>query len=346
MSASMRILHAIRSDGFAGVEQFVLRLAVAQAVGGHRVAVIGGAADRMRPGLDEAGIAHVPAARTIEVLRAVRLAASDVDVVNSHMTAADVAAAAALAMRTRSRRPALVATRHFAKPRGRIGPVPIDGLLAGRIDAQVSISAAVAAAIDGSSTIVHTGVDPRPPGDGRPRDRTVLVAQRLEPEKHTHIAVQAFAASGLASDGWTLELAGVGSERHSMERLVAELTLDDAVRFSGFRPDLPAAMDRAGILVAPCPVEGLGLTVLEAMAGGLPVLAAAAGGHVELLGGLDDRALFAADDVDDAARRLRSLADDEAGRATLGAAERERQQLGFSTRAQAEATEAVYREVA
>ena len=344
MTGPLRILHAIRSDGFAGVEQFVLRLAFAQASDGHRVAVIGGAVDRMRPALDDAGVAHTPAARTIEVLRAVRLAAADVDIVNSHMTAADVAASAALATRRRAHRPALVATRHFAKPRGRIGPVPIDGLLAGRIDAQISISAAVATAIDGSSTIVHTGVDARPSGDGRPRDRTVLVAQRLEPEKHTHIAIRAFAASGLATDGWSLEVAGVGSERDALARLVTEVGLDGTTRFTGFRPDLPAVMDRAGILVAPCPVEGLGLTVLEAMAGGLPVLAAAAGGHGELLGGLDDRALFVADDVDDAARRLRALARDEAGRRALGDAERHRQQDGFSTRAQAAATEAVYRE--
>ena len=342
MNGRLRILHAVRSDGFAGVEQFVLRLALAQAADGHEVAVIGGAADRMRPDLDAAGVEHVPAARTVDVERAVRPRAAEVDVVNTHMTAADVAAVIAL---TGRRRPALVSTRHFAQPRGRLGPVPIDALVGRRIDAEVSISAAVAASVDRPSTVVHTGVDPRPLGDGRPRDRTVLIAQRLEPEKHTHVGIRAFAASGLAADGWTLEVAGDGSERDAVHALARELGLEPVVRFSGFRSDLPAVMDRAGMLVAPCPVEGLGLTVLEAMAGGLPVVAAAAGGHVELLEGLDERTLFTADDADDAARRLRALADDEPGRADLGAAERVRQQQAFSTRAQADGTEAVYREV-
>jgi glycosyltransferase involved in cell wall biosynthesis len=342
VNGRLRILHAVRSDGFAGVEQFVLRLALAQAADGHEVAVIGGAAERMRPDLDAAGVEHVPAARTVDVERAVRPRAAEVDVVNTHMTAADVAAVIAL---TGRRRPALVSTRHFAQPRGRLGPVPIDALVGRRIDAEVSISAAVAASVDRPSTVVHTGVDPRPLGDGRPRDRTVLIAQRLEPEKHTHVGIRAFAASGLAADGWTLEVAGDGSERDAVHALARELGHEPVVRFSGFRSDLPAVMDRAGMLVAPCPVEGLGLTVLEAMAGGLPVVAAAAGGHVELLEGLDERTLFTADDADDAARRLRALADDEPGRADLGAAERVRQQQAFSTRAQADGTEAVYREV-
>lgn len=344
MTEPLRILHAIRSDGFSGVEQFVLRLARTQAADGHAVQVIGGDPPRMRPGLDEAGVAHTPAARTIEVLRAVRSLAGEVDVVNSHMTAADVASVAALATRRRARRPAVVATCHFARPRGRVGPIPIDALVRGRIDAQIAISSAVAAAIGGQSTVVHTGIDPRPAGDPAAREPTVLMAQRLQPEKRTDVGVRAFAASGLADEGWTLDVAGIGPERESLERLGAELGIAPSVRFSGYRTDLPELLTRAGMLLAPCPVEGLGLTLLEAMASGLPPVAADAAGHVELLAGLDERARFAAGDADAAGARLRSLAADAAGRAALGAAARERQRAHFSLRAQADGTDAVYRE--
>jgi len=344
MSAPLRILHAIRSDGFSGVEQFVMRLACTQAADGHAVHVIGGDPSRMRPGLDEAGVAHTPAAHTIEVLSAVRDLADTTDVVNTHMTAADVATVAALALRRRARRPAVVATRHFARPRGRVGPVPIDVLVRRRIDAQIAISSAVASAIDGPSTVVHTGIDPRPAGDAAARERTILMAQRLQPEKRTDVGVRAFAASGLADEGWTLEVAGIGPEREPLERLVADLGIAASVRFSGYRTDLPELLTGAGVLLAPCPVEGLGLTLLEAMASGLPPVAADAAGHVELLAGLDERARFAAGDADAAASRLRSLADDAAGRAALGAAARERQQAHFSSRAQADGTDAVYRE--
>ncbi|GAA1058089.1 hypothetical protein GCM10017608_04920 [Agromyces luteolus] len=343
MTEPLRILHAIRSDGFSGVEQFVLRLARTQAADGHAVHVIGGDPPRMRPGLDDSGIGHTAAARTIEVLRAVRGLADEVDVVNTHMTAADVAAVAALATRGRARRPAVVATCHFARPRGRVGAVPIEALVRGRIDAQLAISSAVASAVEGPSTVVHTGIDPRPAGDPGARERTVLMAQRLQPEKRTDVGVRAFAASGLADEGWTLDVAGIGPDREPLEALVAELGIAASVRFSGYRTDLPELLTRAGILLAPCPVEGLGLTLLEAMASGLPPVAADAAGHVELLDGLDERARFAAGDADAAGERLRSLAADPAGRAALGAAARERQQSEFSLRAQADGTEAVYR---
>ena len=344
MRHRLRILHAIRSDGFSGVEQFVLRLARTQAADGHQVTVIGGDPPRMRPGLDEVGVAHMPAARTQEVARAMRPLARDVDVVNTHMTAADVAAVEALAPIPRSRRPALIATCHFARPRGRLGPVPIDGLVRRWIDAQISISAAVAAAIAGPSTVVHTGIESRPAGDPTARERTVLMAQRLQPEKRTDVGVRAFAASGLAADGWVLDIAGIGPEREALERLAAELGVEASVRFSGYRTDLPDVLGRAGLLLAPCPVEGFGLTLLEAMASGLPPVAADAAGHVELLAGLDPRCRFTADDAESGGARLRALAADSAGRAALGAAARQRQQAHFSLRAQADGTEAVYRE--
>ena len=343
MSDRLRILHAIRSDGFSGVEQFVLRLARTQAADGHEVTVIGGDPARMRPGLDEVGVGHVPAAHTHEVRRTVRHLALGVDVVNTHMTAADVGAVTALATLPRSRRPTVVATRHFARPRGRVGPVPIDALVSGRIDAQISISAAVAAAIDGLSTVVHTGIESRPAGDPAAREQTVLMAQRLQPEKRTDVGVRSFAASGLSAEGWTLDIAGIGPDREALELLAAELGVATSVRFSGYRTDLPDLLARAGLLLAPCPVEGLGLTLLEARASGLPPVAADAAGHVELLAELDPRCRFTADDPESGGSRLRALAADPVGRAALGAAARERQQADFSLRAQADGTEAVYR---
>jgi glycosyltransferase involved in cell wall biosynthesis len=343
MSDRLRILHAIRSDRFAGVEQFVRRLAVRQAEDGHAVAVLGGAAEHMRRPLTAAGVAWESATTNAALFRAARRHLSTSDVVNTHMTAADLAVLAARAA-SASTAP-IVATRHFAQPRGSVGPRSSYRLIERRIDAEIAISAAVAERIGVPSTVVHPGVDPSAPTDPARRRRSVLVAQRLQREKYTDVAVRAFAASGLADDGWVLEIAGTGPEASALQELASQLGIPTAVRLLGFRTDLPLLMSEAGMLMASSPFEHFGLTVLEAMSAGLPVVAADAAGHAEMLGGLDARALFAPGDVDGAAESLRSLAGDAAGRVALGDQERARQRERFTLAAQAAGTEAVYRTV-
>ncbi len=341
MSDRLRILHVVHTQQFAGVEQFVRRLAIAQAAAGHSVRVIGGDAAHMSAPLDEAGVRHRPARGAAEVIRSIGLVADGLDVVNTHMTAADTVAIAAIALSRHA--PALVATRHFAAPRGARLPAFAARIIENRLDAEIAISRAVADAAGVETTVVHTGV-PDAEAPASPRDRVVLVAQRLEPEKQTGVAVRAFARSGLATDGWTLEIAGGGSQRLVLEREVRRLGLEASVLFLGHRDDLPAVMARARVLLAPCPNEGLGLTVLEAMAKGLVPVVAAAGGHLELLEGVDERTRFTPGDPDAAAARLRDLAADPAARDQIGTAVRARQREVFSLDAQQKGTLQVYRD--
>lgn len=341
MSGPLRILHVVSSDRFAGVEQFVRRLAIRQATDGHDVSVYGGAAEHMAASLAHAGVRWGAANSTLAVGSAVRRHLADAEVVNSHMTIADVAAVAARA--TSRRRIPIVATRHFAQQRGTRGPGFMYRMLERYIDAEIAVSRTVADRISVPSTVIHPGLEPGTLPDAEQRDRTVLVAQRLQPEKRTDVAIRAFAASGIAESGWELTIAGTGPQRDELASLAATLGVGEHVRFLGFRSDLDTLMARAGLLFASPPMEHFGLTVLEAMAAGLPVVASAAGGHVEMLDGLDGRALFPPDDVDAAADRLRALAADSAGREALGVLEHARQVRDFSLRAQADATDAVYR---
>ncbi|MFP3714111.1 glycosyltransferase family 4 protein [Puerhibacterium sp. TATVAM-FAB25] len=333
----MRILHAVRSDGFAGVERHVARLARGQAAAGETVVVVGGEPAAMARELD--GVAHLPAASMPDVAAALRRHGRRADVVHVHMTAAEVAAGLALW----SPHPAVVATRHFARPRGSGPTGPLVAATARRpLRAQIAISHYVARHVDGPTTVVHPGVDVAEQ-DAEAREPVVLVLQRLEPEKATDVALRAFAASGVAAEGWRLRVAGAGSREPALRRLAERLGLD--VEFLGHHRDAPALLRTAGILLAPCPVEGLGLSVLEAMAHGLPVVAADAGGHTELLAGLDPRALFPAGDSDAAAHHLRALADDEVGRWAYGAAAAHRQRTRFTLADQVAATGAVYQGV-
>ncbi|TQJ15620.1 glycosyltransferase involved in cell wall biosynthesis [Yimella lutea] len=339
----MRVVHAIRSGNFAGVERHVLSLAITQRQRGDEVTVIGGDASRMQAPLAEAGARFTPATTTFDVVHALaRLRSWGPDVINAHMTAAETAAViTGLAPGAAP----IVATRHFATHRGsRPALRPILRLGTRRLAAQIAVSDFVAAHIDGPSTVVHSGVPVRPHSDV-PRERTVLVVQRLEPEKLTDLTLSAFSRSGLAAEGWRLELVGDGALRNDLQDNAVRLGIAGATTFLGHRSDVPDRMDAASILVAPTASEALGLTVLEAMAGGLPVVASASGGHLETVGSASDAAMFPAGDVDAAARLLRELAADDTRRVAYGADLRAIQRERFTIEAQAEATDAVYRSV-
>jgi glycosyltransferase involved in cell wall biosynthesis len=135
--------------------------------------------------------------------------------------------------------------------------------------------------------------------------RHVLAAGRLAPEKGFADAVDAARIAGLP-----LVVAGDGPER---DELVARANGAD-VRFTGpVEPARLAELRReASAAVVPSRfAEILPLAALEAMAAGLPVVAAASGGLAEIV---PDEGLYAPGDVGALAERLRALA----GRAEAG----------------------------
>ena len=87
---------------------------------------------------------------------------------------------------------------------------------------------------------------------------------------------------------------GDGSHREELEGLVRELGLSERVKFWGFRDDAEEFMSRAACLLFPSFQEGLPLTVNEALAVGLPVLAS----EIEPLRPLASGELVPAGDVD------------------------------------------------
>jgi glycosyltransferase involved in cell wall biosynthesis len=106
--------------------------------------------------------------------------------------------------------------------------------------------------------------------------RFFLACGRFIPEKNLPTLLRAFgqyhAVAG--ADAWHLVLLGEGVLRPDVERLRAELGLEDQVLMPGFKQyeDLPAYYGLAGAFVHASTVEPWGLVVNEAMAAGLPVL--------------------------------------------------------------------------
>jgi len=342
----MRVLHVVHSDAFSGVERHVAVLAGAQAAAGHDVVVIGGDPAAMADAADNPDVRLSPGGTLTEVAGSLRRYAHDADLVHTHMTVSELAG-----LLSPGRRGApVVSTRHFADRRGtgRLGVLaPLAGPLLNRgLAAQIAVSRYVAEHIDGPSHVVYAGVPDQDAPEPSTRSQVILLAQRLEPEKRSSVALRAFASSGLARSGWRLDIAGTGSERRGLERLAASLGLTgQEVRFLGSRRDVPRLMAHAGLLLATRPDEAYGLSVLEAMACGLPVVATGAAGHLETLGLLDAPALFPPDDVRAAADQLRRLAADPTERERLAVAARALQRSRFTPEAQQRATDEVYRSV-
>ncbi len=78
-------------------------------------------------------------------------------------------------------------------------------------------------------------------------------------------------------------LAGDGRLEKKLKELTYELKIDHAVRFLGFRDDIPSLMAASDIAVLPSHKEGLPNVVLEAWQSGLPVVATNAGGTREII---------------------------------------------------------------
>jgi glycosyltransferase involved in cell wall biosynthesis len=336
----LRVIHAVRSDSFAGVERHVTTLARAERARGHDVAVVGGDPSRMQERL--AGIGPwLPATTVREVSRALQGLGAP-DIVHVHMTAAEAAALLVPALRGVP----LVATRHFAAPRGatRSGRM-VAPLLQRRVSRQIAVSAYVADRIDGPSTVVLAGLETTPePPKVSDRQPVVLVAQRLVHEKDTETALRAFAETGLATRGWHLALAGAGVHETRLRTLTRELGLDESASFLGRRSDIESLMRRSSMLVAPAPAEHFGLAVVEAMAAGLPVVATGSAGHLESIGRVETARLFAPGDAEAAAAHMVSLADDGVQRGLYAAEARRVQQMCFTASRQAAEVEAVYLE--
>lgn len=335
----MRIAHVVTTGEFAGTERYALDVGGGLAARGHDVVVIGGAPDTMK-GLLPQGVRWAPGATPREALRTLS-SYGRLDVVHSHITRADFVA---LAGTPWSRGAIRVSTRHITAARGYARPAKIAALAVRRaLDVEIAVSSFTAEALPEGrpDEVLLNGVDSAPDGPDH-RSRTVLVAQRLSPEKDTRVALEAFGLSGLVDLGWRLQIAGRGVELEALTEAAAALGLTDHVDFLGWVDDVDALYRRAGILLAPAPAEPCGLTVLEAAARALPIVAAGAAGHLETIGSLADAALFVPGDPASAAASLRQLADDERARSSYGEELRALQRSRFTIEHHVEELESIY----
>ena len=107
-----------------------------------------------------------------------------------------------------------------------------------------------------------------------------VVARNLEDIYAVGTALRAFARIRAEIEDARLTIAGDGPARAALERLCAELRLDDAVAFTG-RVDNERMADiyrSADVLLNPSLADNMPISLLEAMAGAVPIVSTNVGG--------------------------------------------------------------------
>ncbi|MDE2373472.1 MAG: glycosyltransferase family 4 protein [Hyphomicrobiales bacterium] len=307
----LKIMHVLRAP-LGGLFRHVLDVARGQAARGHHVGLVvdsttGGArADAALAELSSEltlGLERVPIARElgpsdVTALRAItrRIAQMQPDVLHGHG-----AKGAALVRLARTAPTAIrVITPHggslFYRPGTLTGGFyrSLEWVLKWRTDLFLFESVYVAGLFrtaigrpPAMVRVVHNGVSedeftPIAPA----ADATDLVCLgELRPVKAFDVLIEALALLKESGRLVSLTIAGEGPLDHELKSLAKWLGVDDRVRFVGYRPAREAfAMGR--MLVMPSHTESLPYVLLEAAAGGLPILASQVGGIPEIFGSL------------------------------------------------------------
>jgi glycosyltransferase involved in cell wall biosynthesis len=143
--------------------------------------------------------------------------------------------------------------------------------------------------------VIHNGIEPGPRPTAADRraaryhlgvwgDAVVVgTVARLDPVKNLELLIEGFA--GLRS--WVprsvLVIVGDGPERAKLETCARQAGVADAVRFLGNRTDVRRVLPAFDIYANTSISEGVSLTILEAMAAAVPVIATRVGGTPEVV---------------------------------------------------------------
>jgi glycosyltransferase involved in cell wall biosynthesis len=173
-------------------------------------------------------------------------------------------------------------------------------------------------------------------------DRIVLSAGRLSPEKGFALLVDAAERVLRSFPGTGFIHFGDGIERAAIEAAIRERNLTGRFVLAGFTDRLDALLPAADLVVLPSYTEGMPNVLLEAGAAGVACVATRVGGSPEVVADGVTGRLVAPGDPAAIAQAIDELLSDDARRAAMGRAARDRMRDCFSFAAQANAYAALF----
>jgi glycosyltransferase involved in cell wall biosynthesis len=148
-----------------------------------------------------------------------------------------------------------------------------------RLDVVTTVTEADAAAYRRKMRLPGVRVEALPnsvPDPGLPaadgNAKVVVAAGRLVPVKRYDLLIEAFAAVAAEHPDWRLRIYGKGEELSRLRRLIADLGLWDNVFLMGAATPMEAEWVKGSIGAAASNFEPFGMTIVEAMRCGLPVV--------------------------------------------------------------------------
>ncbi len=173
-------------------------------------------------------------------------------------------------------------------------------------------------------------------------DPVVLVIGRLEPQKGHGVLIDAYPAVRREFPAARLVCLGEGSLRASLEEEVRAKGLEDAVRFVGFRANVPEWLAMADITVLPSFYEGLPIAAIESLAAGRPMVASAVDGTPEVVVNGRTGLTVPPGDAPALAKALCQMLRDPAARKAMGTEGRRWAMENFSQEQQLRRTQELY----
>ena len=281
-----------------------------------------------------------------------------IDIVHAHNATAFFYGAAATSLVARTR---FVYTEH-----DRAFPTPLrerglHALLARRTDAVVTVSDTLRDNLvryecfpPSRVHVVKNGVRLSSPQRSREAMRHDLalgarpvagIVARMAPVKNHALLLRAWKQVVARVPDAVLLVVGNGSTEPACRALADELQLGDAVRFLGFRLDIADLLQAMDVFVLSSRSEGLSLTLLEAEAAGLPIVATHVGGNPEVVRDGESGLLVASDNAEAMAAALAQLLQNPALRRRFGARGRELYRDGFTLESMVSGYTRLYRAV-
>jgi glycosyltransferase involved in cell wall biosynthesis len=176
-----------------------------------------------------------------------------------------------------------------------------------------------------------------------PDDIVVGSASRLVPIKGQSYLLQAAVPIMREYPHVKMLIVGEGPSKPVLEREAGDLGIADRVIFAGIRTDMPRMLQAIDVFVLPSTVrEGLPLTVAEAHASSLPVIATDVGGNREIVINMQTGLLVPPMDASALTGALRSLLNDPGKALEMGRAGKRRCEEVFSSTAMVASIGALY----